>query len=73
MLNVMKRLFSSRKWLAATAAFVVATGVLFAIFEVLSAPVWLVQMQGVATYVKLVGSNGCLPGSQTLTVGCSTR
>ena len=32
---------------------VVATGVAFAIFEVLSAPVWLVQMQGVATYVKL--------------------
>jgi hypothetical protein len=32
---------------------VIATGVLFAIFEVWSAPVWLVQTQGVATYIKL--------------------
>ena len=39
--------------LAPAAVAVIATGVLFAIFEVLSAPVWLVQMQGVATYVKL--------------------
>jgi hypothetical protein len=39
--------------LAPAAVAVVATGVLFAIFEIWSAPVWLVQIQGVATYVKL--------------------
>ena len=39
--------------LAPAAVAVVATGVLFAIFEGVSAPVWLVQVQGVATYVKL--------------------
>jgi hypothetical protein len=40
--------------LAPAAVAVITTGVLFAIFEVCSARVWLVQMQGVATYVKLV-------------------
>ena len=39
--------------LAPAAVAVIATGVLFVIFEVWSAPVWLVQIQGVATYVKL--------------------
>ena len=39
--------------LAPAAVAAIATGVLFAIFEALSAPVWLVQLQGVATYVKL--------------------
>lgn len=44
--------------LAPAAVAVIATGVLFVIFEVWSAPVWLVQIQGVATYVKvaLIGS-----------------
>jgi uncharacterized membrane protein len=32
---------------------VVATGLLFVVFETWSEPVWLVQMRGVATYVKL--------------------
>jgi hypothetical protein len=32
---------------------VFATGVLFVAFEVWSAPVWLVQVRGIATYVKL--------------------
>jgi len=39
--------------LAPAAVAVVATGVLFVIFEIWSAPVWLVQIQGVATFVKL--------------------
>jgi hypothetical protein len=39
--------------LAPAAVAVIATGVLFAIFEIWSAPVWLVQVRGVATYVKL--------------------
>ena len=39
--------------LAPAVVAVVATGVLFVIFEIWSAPVWLVQVQGVATYVKL--------------------
>ena len=39
--------------LAPAVVAVVATGVLFVIFEIWSAPVWLVQVQGVATFVKL--------------------
>jgi hypothetical protein len=39
--------------LAPAALAVIATGVLFVIFEIWSAPVWLVQIRGVATYVKL--------------------
>jgi hypothetical protein len=39
--------------LAPAALAVLATGVLFAVFEVWSAPVWLVQIRGVATYLKL--------------------
>lgn len=33
---------------------VVATGVLFVAFEIASAPVWVVQVRGVATVVKVV-------------------
>ena len=33
---------------------VVATGALFALFEIACAPVWLVQLRGVATLVKLL-------------------
>jgi hypothetical protein len=33
---------------------VVATGVLFAVFETFSAPVWVVQIRGVATTLKVV-------------------
>jgi len=39
--------------LAPAAVAVLVTGVLFALFEVWSAPVWLFQIRGVATYVKL--------------------
>ena len=39
---------------------VVLTGVLFVAFEIFSAPVWLVQIRGVATAVKVV-LFACIP------------
>jgi hypothetical protein len=45
--------FSVPPGLMPAALAVVATGVVFVVFEVWSAPVWLVQIRGVATYLKL--------------------
>jgi hypothetical protein len=42
---------------------VVATGFAFAILEIVRAPIWLVQLRGVAVYLKIGLMFGATPGS----------